>query len=34
MLIEGMRNPIEIPPHHVVLILCTAVLLVLVYAEG
>jgi hypothetical protein len=29
-----MRSPIEIPPFYVTLIVCTATLLALVYAEG
>jgi hypothetical protein len=29
-----MRNPIEIPPQHAVLVVCALTLLVLVYAEG
>jgi hypothetical protein len=34
MLIGSMRYPIDMPPRHAVLILCTLVLLALVYAEG
>ena len=34
VLTDGMRNPIDLTPREAVLVLCTLVLLVLVYAEG